>query len=62
MCIAADETRERTMQLVNKLQAAREPVNLASLYTEYSLQSFYKSDYDEVFNIVSELTFPLGLT
>lgn len=45
----AEHTRELAEQLVDKLHAAGENMNLAGLYTEFSLHSFIKSNYDEAY-------------
>jgi len=49
MIAPAEETRSNAERLVQKLLAAGETMNLAGLYTEFSLHSFFKSNYDEAY-------------
>lgn len=44
----AEQTRRMAAELAEKLFAAGETMNLAGLYSEFSLYSFTKSNYDEV--------------
>ncbi|XP_054287925.1 amyloid protein-binding protein 2-like [Macrosteles quadrilineatus] len=45
----AEQTRQMAAELAEKLFAAGETMNLAGLYSEFSLYSFTKSNYDEAF-------------
>ncbi|KAG8248309.1 Amyloid protein-binding protein 2 [Homalodisca vitripennis] len=60
MIESADLTRYQAAGLVEELLAAGETMNLAGLYTEFSLHSFFKSNYDEAFKCsmqaINELT------
>lgn len=48
MIEAAEHTRQLAEELVNKLHTAGQTINLAGLYTQFSLHSFSKSNYNEV--------------
>lgn len=48
MIEAAEHTRLLAEELVNKLHSVGEMINLAGLYTQFSLHSFSKSNYNEV--------------
>jgi len=45
----AEQTCRKAAELVDKLLAAGETMNLAGLYSEFSLYSYLKSNYDEAF-------------
>ncbi|XP_075220244.1 protein interacting with APP tail-1 isoform X2 [Lycorma delicatula] len=57
---AAMETQKLAEELVQKLMLVKETMNLAGLYTVFSLNAFCRSDYDEAFRWSVEALKELG--